>query len=75
METVSVLILTDLTLGRRIRLARIAKGLRQMDLASITRLQSYDITDAEKDRRLARWKLKKILQALDLEKDREVVYG
>lgn len=67
METVDVLILAGLTLGRQIRLARIARGLRQTDVASITRLQPNVISDAERDRAIPRWKLRRILEALELE--------
>lgn len=67
METVSVLVLDNLSLGRKIRLSRIAKGLRQIDLASITGLPPVDICYAELDRGIRRWKMQKIVQALELE--------
>ena len=66
METVNVIVLDDLTLGRRVRLARIAKGLRQLDVASITGLNPGDVCNVELDRPVHRWKLKRILDTLAL---------
>ena len=66
--TVDSIILVDLTLGRRVRLARIAKGLRQLDLASITGLNPPDITNIERDRSIYPWKLRRVLEALKLER-------
>jgi transcriptional regulator with XRE-family HTH domain len=68
MMTVDVIVLEGLTLGRRVRLARIAKGFRQLDLASIARLPSADITNIELDRPVHRWKLKRVLEVLELER-------
>ncbi len=65
---VDVIILEDLTLGRRVRLARVAKGLRQLDLASITGLNPSDITHIELDRSVYPWKLYRVLKALELER-------
>lgn len=65
---VDVIILEDLTLGRRVRLARVAKGLRQLDLASITGLNPSDITNIELDRLVYLWKLNRVLKALELER-------
>ena len=68
MAIVDVIILEDLTLGRRVRLARVAKGLRQLDLASITGLNPADITHIELDRSVYPWKLNRVLKALELER-------
>ena len=65
---VDVIILEDLTLGRRVRLARVAKGLRQLDLASITGLNPSDITNIELDRSVYPWKMNRVLKALELER-------
>lgn len=65
---VGVIILEDLTLGRRVRLARVAKGLHQLDLASITGLNPSDITHIELDRSVYAWKLNRVLKALELER-------
>lgn len=67
MDTVSVIVLDNLTFGRRVRLARIAKGLRQIDVASVTGLTPADVCNIERDRPVHRWKMKRILAALDLE--------
>ena len=67
MPTVDVLVITDLSLGRKVRLARIARGLRQLDLASMTRLQMHDISNVELDRQVHLWKVNRILEVLDLE--------
>ncbi len=66
--TVDVIVLEGLTLGRRVRLARIAKGLRQLDVASLTRLQPSDVCNVELDRPVYRWKLARILEVLELER-------
>lgn len=68
MQTVDVIILEDLTWGRRVRLARVAKGLRQLDLASITGLNPPDISHIELDRSVYPWKLNRVLRALQLAK-------
>ena len=68
MDTVSVIVLDNLSLGRRVRLARIAKGLRQIDVASTTGLTPGDVCNTELDRPVHRWKMKRILAALDLER-------
>lgn len=68
MTAIDVLVIQNLTLGQRIRLVRIANGLRQIDLASMTGLNSGDICNAELDRSIHRWKLDRILEALELER-------
>ena len=65
--SIDVLVLEGLTLGRKIRLARIAKGLRIVDLAAAAGLNTCDVTNAEHDRPIPRWKLKRILSALRME--------
>ena len=61
-----VIIAENLTAVRRVRLARIAEGLSQLDLASITGLNPSDITNIELDRSVYPWKLKRVLEALEL---------
>jgi transcriptional regulator with XRE-family HTH domain len=75
MNTFDVLVISDLTLGRKVRLARIAKGLRQIDLASMTRLQVLDVSNVEMDRSVHLWKLKRILRTLELDAATGLGYG
>ena len=70
MNTVDVIVLDGLTLGKRVHLARIAKALRQIDVASMTGLNPGDISNVELDRPVHRWKLLRILAALELERSR-----
>lgn len=66
MVGLEVLVLEALTTGWKVRLNRIAKGLRQLDVASLARLNT-DITNIELDRPVHRWKLKRVLVALEPE--------
>jgi len=61
-----IIVIGDLTTGKRIRLARIARGLRQVDLAALAQVPLMAVSDAENDLPMKRWKLMRILQALDL---------
>lgn len=65
-RTSEAISLAGLTLGRKIRLARIAKGLRQLDVASQTGLNPVDISNVELDRSIRRWKVHRILEAVGL---------
>lgn len=58
----------DLTLGERVRLERLSRNWRQIDLASKAGVQLPDITSIEKDRYLSKNRKRKILQALGLSK-------
>ena len=68
METIDVLVLSDLTLGKRIRLARVARGWRQIDVASMAQVPAMAVSYAEMDQPIKRWKLKRILAVLELER-------
>ena len=68
MDTVDVLVLHNLTLGKRVLLARVALGWRQIDLASVAQVPAVAVSYAEMDQPIKRWKLQRILDALDLEK-------
>ena len=63
----AVIVLDDLTTGRRIRLARVALGLRQVDIAARAGVSPVDISNIELDRPIKRWKVKAILTVLGLE--------
>ena len=65
-ETVGFLVLDGLTFGRRVRLARIAKGWRQIDLAAAAGLSPVDIVNMEHDRSVHFWKAKRAVVALGL---------
>lgn len=56
----------DLTLGERVRLERLSRNWRQIDLASKAGVQLADITALEKDRFLSKNRKRKILLALGL---------
>ncbi len=43
-----ILVLGGLTIGQKVKLTRIAKGLRQIDVASAARVDCIDITRLEK---------------------------
>lgn len=61
-----ILVLTDISEGTKIRLIRLAKGLRQIDLASQAGVQPIDITRLEHDRYVLPTRRKRILAALGL---------
>lgn len=67
-NTVDVIVLDGLTLGKRVRLARIAKSWRQVDVASRAAVSPGDVSNVEQDRPVHRWKIKRIFEALDLER-------
>ena len=54
----------NLTEGQRVRLTRLSKGLRQIDLASLAKVNLSDITTIEKDRYLQKTRKERILSAL-----------
>jgi len=68
MDTVAVIVLDGLTLGKRVRLARIAEGWRQIDVASRAMVSPGDVSNVEQDRPVHPWKLRRILEALGLER-------
>ena len=58
---------TDLTLGQRVRIMRIARRWRQVDLAAIAGVEQHEVSQLELDRRLRPNAVKAICQALDLD--------
>jgi len=61
-----VLVLTGITEGQRVRLTRLSKGLRQIDLASMAKVNPIDITRLENNRYVLPMRRKRILSALEL---------
>jgi len=61
-----IAVFTNLTEGQRVRLTRLSKGLRQIDLASLAKVNLADITAIEKDRYLQKTRKERILSALEL---------
>lgn len=61
-----VFIVTGISEGEKARLTRLAKGLRQIDLASLAKVNVCDITALEKDRYLPRTRKRRILAFLGL---------
>jgi len=62
-----VFVALDLTEGQRVKLTRIARGLRQVDVASLARCTVSDVVCLEKDRYLSLRRKDKILKVLELE--------
>ncbi len=61
-----VFILTDVSEGMKAKLTRIAKGLRQIDVAAAARVDTIDITRLEKNRYVLPTRRKRILACLGL---------
>lgn len=61
-----VLILSGISGGQKIRLTRLARGLRQIDVASQANVQPIDITRLEKNRYVLPTRRKRILEVLGL---------
>jgi hypothetical protein len=67
-----ILILSNITLGQKAKFVRLSKGLRQIDLASLAKVNPLDITRLEHDRYVLPTRRKRILAVLGLlEKDNE----
>jgi transcriptional regulator with XRE-family HTH domain len=64
-----LVVLSNLTEGQKVRLTRLSKRLRQVDLASLANVNLGDITAIEKDRFLRKSRKQRILQALGLSED------
>ena len=64
-----ILILSNLTLGQKVRHMRLAQGLRQVDLASKAGIAIEEVIAIEKDRFLLPTRRKKILTILGLVDD------
>ena len=62
-----ILVLSDLSTGRRVRLTRVVLGWRQIDLASNAQVPVDAVTNLELDRPVKRWKSRRILAALGLD--------
>jgi transcriptional regulator with XRE-family HTH domain len=60
-----ILVLVGVNEGQRVRLTRLAKGLRQIDLASLAGVNTIDITRLENGRYVLPVRRKKILNALN----------
>ena len=60
------MVLDNVSLGRRVRLARITRGMRQLDLASLTGLNPGDVVNIEHDRPVHYWKLRRVLDTLEI---------
>ena len=61
-----VFILTNVGEGTRAKLMRVAKGLRQIDVAAAARVDTIDITRLEKGRYVLPMRRKRILGVLSL---------
>lgn len=68
--TSDILILTDLSEGQKIRLTRLAKKLRQIDVAAAARVNCIDITRLEHDRYVLPVRRRRILEVLGFEEDK-----
>jgi len=67
MESKDILVLTGVSFGQKVRLTRLAKGLRQIDLASKANVQPIDITRLEKGRYVLPTRRKRVLAILGIE--------
>lgn len=61
-----IFVVTGISEGEKARLTRLTKGLRQIDLASLAKVNVCDITALEKNRYLQRTRKHRILVALGL---------
>ena len=66
-----VFILTDVNEGMKAKLTRIAKGLRQIDVAAAARVDTIDITRLEKGRYVLPTRRKRILAVLGMDNNNE----
>ena len=66
MSNNDILILTGISEGPKVRLTRLSRGLRQIDVASIANVNTIDVTRLEKDRYLLPTRRKRILAVLGL---------
>ena len=69
MESKDILVLTDVSEGLKFRLTRLAKGLRQIDVASQANVQPIDITRLEKGRYVLPTRRKRILAVLGVDNE------
>ena len=61
-----ILILSNITLGQKAKFVRLSKGLRQIDLASLAKVNQLDITQLEHDRYVLPTRRKRILAVLGM---------
>ena len=61
-----IFVATNITEGEKARLTRLAKGLRQVDVASLAMVNVFDVTALEKDRYLKKTRKRHILAVLGL---------
>lgn len=66
MSNNDILILTGISEGQKVRLTRLSRGLRQIDVASMAKVNTIDVTRLEKDRYVLPVRRKRILAVLDL---------
>lgn len=62
-----VFIVTDISDGMKAKLTRIARGLRQIDVAAAAHVDCIDITRLEKDRYVLPTRRKRILSVLGMD--------
>lgn len=66
MSNNDILILTGISEGQKVCLTRLSRGLRQIDVASMAKVNTIDMTRLEKDRYVLTMRRKRILAVLDL---------
>ena len=66
-----ILILSNITLGQKAKFVRLSKELRQIDLASLAKVNPLDITQLEHDRYVLPTRRKRILAVLGVDNDNE----
>ena len=64
-----VFILTEVSEGMKAKLTRVAKGLRQIDVAAAARVDCIDITRLEKGRYVLPTRRKRILAVLGMDNE------
>ena len=67
----AVFVVTNISQGMKAKLTRIAKGLRQIDVAAAARVDIIDISRLEKDRYVLPTRRKRILEVIGLVSDNE----
>ena len=69
---VSVLVFEQpLSTGRKVRILRVAHGMRQVDLASAARCTPADVSDLERDLHISKTARSRILKVLGIEDEAE----
>ena len=70
----SIFIAEGLSEGDKIRFSRLAKHLRQIDVASMAHVQVFEVTAVEKDRHVRKSSRIAILKTLGLASEEEIQY-